>query len=290
MPHELWAQLSHAMADVARAIPRRRRQTYPAQLVVRVYLWAVLHDRPVDWATHARSWADSTRPAKIPTQSTMSRRLRHPDTLDFLHRLGQRVGGKTREGLTKRLDGKPLAIPRHTHDPDARSGRGVGGMAKGYKLHALWGQGCMPLAWSVQPMNVAEVSEAQNLLGQLQGGGYVLADANYDRNRLYDLAARHNHQLLAPRMLPFTGLGSRRHSPHRLRSIHLLEQSPSPFGRSVHALRKQIERDFAGLVTFGGGLQSLPAWVRTLPRVRLFVHAKLIINAARLRRLHRLRA
>jgi hypothetical protein len=39
-------------------------------------------------------------------------------------------------------------------------------------------------------------------------------------------------------------------------------------------------------VSFGGGLTSaLPAFVRRLHRVRLWVHAKLLINAARIRRL-----
>lgn len=286
MDHELWSQLSHAMFDVARTIPRRPHQTFDTHRIVRVYLWAVLHDRPVDWATRASSWDNATRPQKIPSQSAMSRRLRHSDTSAFLTKLAQRLSGRHAAGLVKSLDGKPLAIPRHTHDPDARSGRGVGGMAKGYKLHAIWGNKCMPLAWSVQPMNVAEVTEAKVLLPQLKGGGYVLADANYDRNHLYDLAAKFNHQLLAPRPMPFTSLGNRRHSSYRLRSLHLMEQAPSPFGRELHRCRKRIEREFGGLVAFGGGLQCLPSWVRTLPRVRLFVHAKLIINAARLRRLH----
>ena len=32
---------------------------------------------------------------------------------------------------------------------------------------------------------------------------------------------------------------------------------------------------------FGGGLAPLPNWVRTLGRVRLWVHAKLLIDAPR---------
>lgn len=285
MDHELWNQLSHAMFDVARSFPMHSRQTYDAHRIVRVYLWAVLHDRPVDWATRPASWSSQTRPEQIPDQSTMSRRLRHPDTISFMNKLSRRLAGPEQETLIKYLDGKPLHVARHTQDKDATSGFGVGGMAKGYKLHAIWGSRAMPLAWSVQPLNVAEVAEAKSLIRQLCDGGYLLADSNFDRNFLYDLAAQFGHQLLAQRQLPGTRLGHRRQSPYRLRSIHLLEKASSPFGRQLYKLRGSIERRFAGIVNFGGGLQSLPAWVRTLPRVRLFVHAKLLINAARLRRL-----
>lgn len=285
MGHELWSQLSHAMFDVARAFGRLPRQTYDTHGIVRVYLWAVLHDRPVDWGTRPTRWSSATRPKRIPDQSTMSRRLRKPDTAGFLDKLAKRLSGPAQSCLTKALDGKPLTVARHTQDPDATSGRGAGGMAKGYKLHAIWGGDPMPPAWSVQPLNVSEVTQAKQLIPQLKDEGYLLGDANFDRNVPYDLAAEHGHQLLAPRQLPGTGLGSRRHSPMRLRAIHLLEQSPSPFGRQLHHTRGTIERQFGGLVSFGGGLQSLPPWVRTLRRVRLFVHAKLIINAARLRRI-----
>ena len=285
MDHELWAQLSHAMFDVARGFPKAGRETYDTHLIVRMYLWAVLHDRPVDWATRKHSWSRQVRPANLPSQSTMSRRLRKPDVAAFLDKLGRRLSGPYEARLVKALDGKPLTVARHSHDPDASCGRGAGGMAKGYKLHAIWGQSPMPLAWSLQPLNISEVHEARHLITSLCDEGYLLADSNFDRNPLYDLAAQFGHQLLAPRKMPGTGLGSRRHSPHRLRCIHLLERSPSRFGPTLYQLRGLIERQFGGMVSFGGGLQSLPPWVRTLPRVRLFVHAKLIINATRIRRL-----
>lgn len=285
MDHELWNRLSHAMFDVARSFPKSSRRTYDVHCIARVYLWAVLHDRPVDWATRKSSWSAQTRPARLPDQSTMSRRVRHPDTLAFMEKLGRRLNGSDGKSLLKYIDGKPLPVPRHTHDPDAASGPGVGGMAKGFKLHAIWGDGLMPAAWSVQPLNVCEKVEAKELFKQLRGEGYLLADANYDSGELYDLAAERGHQLLAPRAKPGAGLGHRQHSIHRLRAIHLLENPFSDYGRDLYHDRKAIERSFGGLVSFGGGLQSLPPWVRTLPRVTRFIHAKLLINACRLSRL-----
>ena len=52
----------------------------------------------------------------------------------------------------------------------------------------------------------------------------------------------------------------------------------------LRARRQAIERFFAGLTTFGGGAATLPPWVRHLHRVRLWIGAKLVINAARLAR------
>lgn len=285
MDHELWETLSHSMFDVARAFPKSPRQTHDTHRIVRIYLWAVLHDRPVLWATRLRNWPQPNRPKQLPDQSTMSRRLRDDETTLFITKLACRVAGPSPLVLIKAIDGKPLVIPKHSTDPDAGYGRGVGGQAKGYKLHAIIGNSAMPLAWSVQPLDVSESSQAHQLIPQLKGEGYILADSNYDSSKLHDTAKDHGHQMLAPRRQPGTELGHRQHSPHRLRAVHLLEQAPSRFGATLYKRRREIERQFGGLVSFGGGLQSLPAWVRTLPRVRLFVHAKLIINAARIRRL-----
>ena len=174
MDHELWSQLSHAMADVARAFPRSPRQTFGIHRIIRVYLWAVLHDRPTVWACRPSSWPGPNRPTALPDQSTMSRRLRTPQAQRFLAKLARRVAGPAQPSLVKALDGKPLVIAKHTADPDATSGRGVGGFAKGYKLHAIWGRDAMPLAWSVRPLNVSEVAEARELIGRLNDEGYLL--------------------------------------------------------------------------------------------------------------------
>ncbi len=284
MDHELWSQLSHAMADVARAFRKPARQTFATQSIIRVYLWAVLHDRPVVWACRPSHWPKANRPAMLPNQSTMSRRLRGWQVCRFLDKLARRVAGPVRPSLIKAIDGKPLVVAKHTADTDATSGRGIGGFAKGYKLHAIWGCNAMPLAWSVRPLNVSEITEAHALIGQLTDEGYLLADTGYDSNALYERAALCGNQLIAQRRPSSKGLGHHRHSPHRLRAVHLLERSTSPFGRELYRQRRQIEREFGNLVAFGGGLQCLPSWVRSLRRVRLFVHAKLIINATRIRR------
>jgi hypothetical protein len=58
----------------------------------------------------------------------------------------------------------------------------------------------------------------------------------------------------------------------------------SDFGRALYRARTALERSYGNATCFGGGLGPLPAWVRGQERVRTWVWAKLLINAARIRR------
>jgi hypothetical protein len=280
MERELWRIVSGEITAVDRRFPRGR-YTHSVGRVVRVYLWSVLNDRPVDWACRRENWRGMRPPVTLPDQSRMSRRLRQDDTRTFLNELVQRLIGVGEPELVKLLDGKPLPVSRHSRDPDATFGWGAGGVDKGYRLHAIYGGSGSLLAWQVHPLNVDERTVAVTIVEELSGEGYLLADSKYDAAPIYDAAYANGHQLVAPRRAGGgKGLGHRRQSPQRLRSISMLE-GPSDFGRNLFDMRRQIETRFGNLCSFGGGLTCLPAWVRTLPRVRLYVTAKILIRAAR---------
>jgi hypothetical protein len=185
--------------------------------------------------------------------------------------------------LVRIIDGKPLETSNVSKDRQSGYGRSAGGMHRGYKLHAVWGDGPVPSAWALAPMNVSEKTMARLLIPTLPGGGYLLADTEYDANPLFDIAYQSGFQVVAPKRQKKKGIGHRRQSPSRFRSIELMQTT---FGSELFKLRGQIERNFAGLVSFGGGLTCLPAWVRTLHRVRNWVHCKLLINAIRWFQLH----
>jgi hypothetical protein len=204
------------------------------------------------------------------------------------HALEQRLRALSGDhpGLIAFLDGKPLTVGGSTKDPDARYGRAAGVMAKGYKLHTVWSNRAMPETWELTPMNTAETTVAHRLIPQLTGGGYLLADGNYDSSELFDDAARRNYQMLTPLPKGKPGSGGHYQSPRRLQSITMMQ---GEYGPPLYAARSAIERLYGNATSFGGGLAPLPAWVRGLARVQTWVWAKLLINAARILNLKDLR-
>jgi IS5 family transposase len=281
MERELWPPLYRTLTDVARDV-RQKYVHYQPWAVAAVVLWAALHDRPLAWACDPRHWsATDLRPARLPDQSTVSRRTRRAAFGCFLNLLAARLRGRGLPALVLTLDGKPLLVGGCSKDPDARFGRAAGHRGRGYKLHAVWGGRPLPEAWAVTPLNEHEAKVAERLVGQLAGGGYLLADGNYDATALFDRAGARGYQLVAAQWDTNPGTGHHYQSPFRLRCIELLR---GDFGRDLFARRGSIERSFGNATSFGGGLGPLPAWARRGHRVGLWVWAKLAINAARIRR------
>ena len=79
-----------------------------------------------------------------------------------------------------------------------------------------------------------------------------------------------------PPIKPRGPIGVRARHPARLRAIDLLENG-NGFGPDLYAHRTAIERRFAQLTNCPVGLKGLPNWVRTHPRVRRWVQAKIIL-------------
>jgi len=278
MERELW-KLLYELAlrlDKSRAAWRYRRSE-----IVAVYLWSVVHDRPMTWSLERRNWPPELCPRRLPSQATLSRRMRHCSAEQLMTEIEQTwlaLVNISQLLVVRVIDGKPLAVSNVTKDRESGYGRGAGGMQKGYKLHAIWGAGPLPIAWCLTPMNCSEKTVAKSLVPRLPPGGYLLGDAEYDSNPLHAVAQAAGQQLLTVKRQKKHGVGHRPQTASRLRSIHLMKRS---LGQVLYQKRRQIERDFGNLVSFSGGLGCLPAWVRTFHRVRNWVQAKLLINAAR---------
>jgi IS5 family transposase len=281
MERELWPLLYRTLVDAAGEV-RQKYVRYQPGVVAAVVLWAALHDRPLGWACDPGHWATTAlRPDRLPSQSTVSRRSRRAAFGCFLNLLSERLRGRGLPALVLTLDGKPLLVGGCSKDPDAKFGRAAGHTGRGYKLHAVWAGRPLPEAWEVTPLNEHEARVAERLFGQLAGGGYVLADGNYDATGLFDAAGGRGYQLVAAQWDNNPGTGHHYQSRYRLRCIDLLR---GDFGRKLFALRGRIERSFGNATAFGGGLAPLPAWARRRHRVAVWVWAKLAINAARIRR------
>jgi hypothetical protein len=287
MERELWSLLYPLLRRVGNDFSQKYVHFQPWVLVA-VTLWAALHDRPMSWACDPTNW-DKTdlRPRRLPSASTLSRRG-HGVAVGLVRRaVEQAIRDSQQPALVAFLDGKPLSIPAISSDPDAGFGRGAGEMSKGYKLHTILADRAVPEAWDLTPINVAETKVARTLIDQLEYGGYLLADANYDANALFDAAAAKGYALRTPHRQANAGKGHRRQSPHRLLSI---DAGQTDFSRALLHARGEIERRFGTLASFACGLAPLPAWVRRLHRVRTWVWNKLLINAARMVKNQRLAA
>jgi hypothetical protein len=278
MERERWIRLYALAIELSRGW--RYGCKFNAAVVLGVYFWAVVHDRPVSWACQQRNWPADLCARGLPSQSTMSRRLRSVPVIRLLHLIELQFQANSDVDGAKFIDAKPLTVSGVSKDPEVGWGRAAGAFGKGYKLYVIWGRGCFPIAYQVAAINVSEKQVARHLIPELRGRGYLVGDAIYDVAALYDLAAVANHQLVVERRRTSgLGRGHRPQSPHRLKGIALLGSAD---GRRLLRERVAIERSFGHCTSFGGGLGPLPNWVRRLQRVRLWVQAKLFINALRI--------
>ena len=282
MEGQLWSLMVAVLATIDK---RRKRasQDFSDEEIVRVFYWSVIHDRPISWACQRRNWPLHLRRRPLPSNTTMSRRLRSPSVVALLDALERRVSAPSRPHLYWVIDGKPLAISGCSKDRQAGYGRAARCKAKGYKIHAIVAADGSLASWRIAPMNKDERAMAERMLKTVDITGYITADANYDSNKIHKICdARGNRQFVSPRRYgPGRGVGHRAQSPGRLRSIALLENPESNFGQQLMRDRAAIERHFGNATNWGGGLTHLPPWARTYRRVRRWVQAKLALYAVR---------
>jgi hypothetical protein len=282
MESQLWKAILMVLAHVDKR-RKRTNEDFSDEEIVRVLYWAVIHDRPISWACCRQNWPIHARRRKLPSDTTMSRRQRSPSVIALLNSIEQRVTRPASPGLYWMIDGKPLVVGGCSKDRQAGYGRAAGSKAKGYKLHAIVAPDGSLAAWRVAPMNKDERVIAKRLLKTADIQGYLVGDANYDSNYLHEICdARGNRQFLTPRRYgPGRNVGHRAQSCGRLRSIALLENPTPQFGNQLIKQRVGIEHYFGETACWGGGLTHLPPWVRTHPRVRRWVQAKLTLTAIR---------
>jgi len=295
MDGRVWAELCHVVTELGKTHDRRRKQYADARVAL-VFLWSVLRDRPRCWACDPDNWPEAERWHTLPSRRTLGRRLNTVGVQLLLEQARSHLRDRLPAGALKLMDAKPLPVGGCSKDRDARCGRGAGGRARGYRLHAVVdATGGAVECWRLAPMNANEKPVArESLLPALPAGTlYVAADNEYDGNGTYDAAAAAadapGAQLVTtPRRTRPKGLGHRRQSPRRLRSLALTDhplaacglRGPS-FGQSLVRARDGIERRWGLMGNFGGGLGPLPNWVRRPRRVALWVAGKILIYMAR---------
>ena len=133
MEGELWKQLYRVVEKMASGI-RQKRQQFSDRTILLVYLWAVLHDRPISWACQEANWGKCRPSGELPSAATMSRRMRKESFMQTMDELEQIYRCRFEQSLCKWIDAMPLPIGNSSGDRQAGYGRAANGMAKGYKL------------------------------------------------------------------------------------------------------------------------------------------------------------
>jgi len=257
MEGQLWERLYSVVSDMGkRGGCSYVRKRFSDGWVALVYLWAVLRDRPTVWACDARNRPEAEQWRPLPSQSTMSKRLRTVGVLTLLSRCEAQLRDLLPRGPSKwvdakrsrirRLPGDPLPVGGASKDRDARAGRCVRGKARGYKLHAVVdARGGAADAWALASMADNEKRVAREVVPAAVASNaaagvavlYVAADNEYDGNETYDLvagAAGWAPQLVARGRRSSRGgrrakaPGHRRQSPRRLRGTALAEAYDHP--------------------------------------------------------------
>ncbi len=283
MDRQVWKVLVCSVRSADRRVARAgRRPHFSDQQILKMYLWSVMHDRPLCWACDRAHYNGSFRSRQLPSVSQFCRRMKTPRIVAMLKAANDYL---TRIGTHAHLsffDGKALPISDYSTDPDARDGRGVGKFQRGYKLHA-WAtsDGRIP-RFSVRPLNEGEQKVARELADRIERNSLVLGDSNFDSRYLYQAVAERGGQLLTPLKGRSTQEKNlKQMGPGRRTAIAWWTHCPT-MCETLLRRRDQIERIFAALTGFGGGLTTLPPWVRRIDRVRSWVTAKIAIYHARL--------
>jgi hypothetical protein len=242
--------------------------------ILAVYLWAVLNDRPVSWAVNKMNWSTYWRSKmRIADDSTVSRRMKTASVQELFENLEDDFKQVFPPSVCRFIDAKPLPIGPCSKDFDAGFGRAASAFAKGYKFYAISDLKQGFVVWDIRPMQKSEGVVAVDLIKKLDSEGYVVGDTAYDQNKVFDAGIEKDINVIAIKRKG--GIGHRRQSPGRLKSIELLK---TEFGKNMIAARRCIEQMFGQLTNISCGLKPLPNWVRTLRRVKNWVRGKLIFN------------
>ena len=283
MDKNMWSIITKMIVSVNRSLGQTgRRPRYSDVLIMRMYLWAVWHDRPMFWACDRHHYDTLFRPRVLPSVSQFSRRLKTERIKKMIQAVHERLTQTPALSTLSFFDGKALPVSKQSRDKDAKKGYADGTFRKGYKLHAWATQDGRIPRFRVLPMNYGEPNTARLLTDLIPSGSLVLADANYDSGKLYQAVEDRNSQLLTPLKGMAQSVGQLRRMPAARRCAMNLWKHFGDQCKELLKRRYDIERIFSAVSCFGGGLSPLPTWVRRLSRVERWVSAKLIFYHARL--------
>ena len=160
MEGQLWTRLYAVVMGLGKGHCYKGKR-FSDSWVALTFLWAVLHDRPTCWACDPGNWPEAQWWHVIPSQSTMSRRLRTVGVLSLLARAGAALREEFPRG-PEQVDGRqagrglrprPAAGGRGEQGP-RRAGRAV---RQGQVVQRPVGGDGVPVGGAARPADVLGV-------------------------------------------------------------------------------------------------------------------------------------
>lgn len=285
MNRHRWIILRRLIERATRSVGRSKRVRFTDNLIVKMYFWAVAHDRPLSWACHREHYHGPFRPRRLPSISQFCKRVKAEQFQKYLQHIHDATTNDRELKDINFFDGKPLTVGAYTRDPEAKNGYAVAQMGKGYKLHALVTCERKVAVWSVESLNKHEMPVARTLIrhaAKPPRGALYLADRAYDAHKLHkDIHDRGGWLWTEPRGRGRHPVTRRQMGVARRAMLDVWDQTPR-YAKSVYRKRIAVEGTFSNLTSHAGGLGPLPNFVRRLERVRRWVGAKIILYHIRL--------
>ena len=176
MEGELWKEAYRLARQISKGSGVIRGRYSDAEIVA-VYFWSVVHDRPIAWACIRSNWRGRQIAGRLPSASTMTRRLRTMRVRQLIQAIEQQLIRSRDASLFRCIDAKPLTVSGHSSDRDTGYGRAASSMARGYKFHGIYEHSRGFVQWTVEPMNVNESPVAAKLISNLDEAGYLVPDS-----------------------------------------------------------------------------------------------------------------
>jgi hypothetical protein len=138
-----WTFLRRVFGQACREQEKLRRAQYSDLLILKLYFWAVFHDRPMTWVLSSACYYTRFFPRrKFPSISQLNRRIASDRFQGLLRRVHELLSQSDKPVSALFIDGKPLPVGVRSGDREAHAGP----CGPGYKLHAIVTQdGRIPL-------------------------------------------------------------------------------------------------------------------------------------------------
>lgn len=278
MERDRYRRIVRLLRHVEKHHPQDKRCTHTDATIVRVLLWAALHDQPTYWATDPAHWPGDLRPRPLPSQSCVSRRWRTQGVITLIDRLGTTIRDTLPAGTLKFIDGKPLPVGGCTKDPDAGFGKAAGIKQRGYRLISELDALSLRIErWIVVSTSVSEHAAALRLLDHMPPGQIVHGDRGFSHITLYEKADAVGVGWIAPAVRRGGREPKHASCPARYDADVLMTTS---VGEQLRRWRNRHEHVHAQLNRHPIHLTHLPQHVRRHGRVQVWVALKIMIYHA----------